>query len=123
MDFPNLSEIVTNVNIPNVGQIPNLPIGAVVETNAVFSSDNVTPVLAGAIPTEIYPLVSRICGQQQEVSDAIAERDLRRIFNAFANDPLVTCNMEDAKKLFCEMIDNTKEYLKDYDLCRVGKSK
>jgi len=29
-----LGDIVTNVNIPNYGQIPNLPIGAVVETNA-----------------------------------------------------------------------------------------
>lgn len=111
-----LIELVTNVNIPNVGQIPNLPIGAVVETNAVFSSDNVTPVLAGAIPTEIYPLISRICGQQQEVSDAIAERDLGRIFNAFANDPLVTCSFSEAKSLFEEMIKNTKKYLDMYDI-------
>ena len=111
-----LIELVTNVNIPNVGQIPNLPIGAVVETNAVFRSDNVTPVLAGAIPTEIYPLVSRICGQQQEVSDAIAERDLGRIFNAFANDPLVTCSYSEAKSLFEEMIENTKKYLDMYDI-------
>lgn len=111
-----LIELVTNVNIPNVGQIPNLPIGAVVETNAVFSSDNVTPVLAGAIPTEIYPLISRICGQQQEVSDAIAERDLGRIFNAFANDPLVTCSYSEAKSLFEKMIKNTKKYLDMYDI-------
>lgn len=111
-----LIELVTNVNIPNVGQIPNLPIGAVLETNAVFSSDNVTPVLAGAIPTEIYPLISRICGQQQEVSDAIAERDLGRIFNAFANDPLVTCSYSEAKSLFEKMIKNTKKYLDMYDI-------
>ena len=38
-----LRELVTNVNIPNRGQIPNLPIGAVVETNAVFRDDSVTP--------------------------------------------------------------------------------
>ena len=32
-----LHEFVTNVNLPNMGQIPNLPMGAVVETNAYFS--------------------------------------------------------------------------------------
>ena len=31
-----LRDLVTNVNIPNLGQIPNLPFGAVVETNAHF---------------------------------------------------------------------------------------
>ena len=55
-----LGDFVTNVNIPNVGQIPNLPLGAVVETNAVFRSDTITPVFAGEIPGEIYSLISRI---------------------------------------------------------------
>ena len=111
-----LCELVTNVNIPNVGQIPNLPMGAVVESNAVFSADNVTPVFAGEIPSEIYPLVSKISGEQEEVSAAIAERDINRIFNAFANDPLTTCSYDEAKKLFKEMVENTKEYLTMFDL-------
>ncbi len=111
-----LREMVTNVNLPNRGQIPNLPRGAVVETNAVFRSGQVTPVLAGDIPMSIYPLVSRICGEQEVVSDAIARRDVKAIFYAFANDPLVTCSYFDAKKLFREMCENTKEYLTMYDL-------
>ena len=111
-----LSDLVTNVNIPNRGQIPNLPMGAVVETNAVFRSDSVTPVLAGEVPKEIYPLVSRVCAEQELVSEAIAERDIEKIFMAFANDPLVTCGIENARKLFDEMVDNTKKYLTDYNL-------
>ena len=99
-----LCDLVTNVNIPNIGQIPNLPLGAVVETNAAFRAGSVVPVMAGEIPAEIYPLVSRICG------------DLDLIFNCFANDPLVTCSIKDAKKLFREMIENTKEYLTMYEL-------
>ena len=108
--------LVTNVNLPNRGQIPNLPLGAVVETNAVFSDRSVTPVLAGEIPQEIYPLVSRICAEQELVSEGIAKRDLNMIFNAFVSDPLVTCSYEDAKALFKEMVLNTKEYLTSYDL-------
>ena len=111
--------LVTNVNIPNVGQIPNLPLGAVVETNAVFRSGSVTPVMAGEIPTEIHSLVSRICTEQEMLDKALANRDLGMLFNAFAADPLVTCCYEDAKKLFNEMVLNTKEYLGSYDLSKL----
>ncbi len=111
-----LTELVTNVNLPNRGQIPNLPMGAVVETNAVFRANSLNPVFAGPIPKEIYPLVSRICGEQELVSEGIAERDVEKIFNAFANDPLVTCGVEDARKLFDEMCENTKKYLTMYNL-------
>ena len=108
--------MVTNVNLPNYGQIPNLPLGAVVETNAVFGSGSVTPVMAGPIPTEIHPLVGHICTEQEMLSDAIANRDLDMIFNVFANDPLVTCSMDEAKALFREMVLATKDYLTSYDL-------
>ncbi len=111
-----LCELVTNVNIPNKGQIPNLPIGAIVETNAVFRANSLEPVFAGEIPKEIYTLVTRICGGQEALNEAIAERDLDKIFAVFANDPLVTCSYADAKKLFKEMVLNTKKYLADYDL-------
>ncbi len=111
-----LCDLVTNVNIPNVGQIPNLPIGAVVETNAVFRANSLTPVFAGEIPASIYPLVSRVCTQQECISAAIAERDIEKIFACFVNDPLVTCSIEDSRKLFAEMCENTKEYLTSYDL-------
>lgn len=111
-----LCELCTNVNIPNVGQIPNLPLGAVVETNAVFRAGTLTPVMAGNVPDSIYPLVSRICLGQENISNAVAERDLDKLFCVFANDPLVSCSMEDAKKLFDEMIENTKEYLTSFNL-------
>ena len=110
-----LGDFVTNVNLPNRGQIPNLPSGAVVETNASFTSGTVTPIVAGDIPKEIYPLISRICTMQEVVSDAIADRDVEKIFNVFSNDPLVTCSLDDARELFFKMLRNTKAYLKDYN--------
>ncbi|MBQ3018244.1 MAG: alpha-glucosidase/alpha-galactosidase [Clostridia bacterium] len=111
-----LCDLVTNVNIPNVGQIPNLPLGAVVETNAVFTSNSLRPVMAGNIPNSIYPLVSKICTEQESVAEAIKNRDIEAIFNVFASDPLVTCNQADARKMFDEMVENTKAYLTDYNL-------
>ena len=111
-----LTELITNVNLPNRGQIPGLPLGAVVETNAVFRSGNVTPVLAGELPPSIYPLVARVCGQQERLSECLAKRDVEGIFQVFSNDPLVTCSLADARKLFDEMCRNTAKYLGSYKL-------
>lgn len=111
-----LCDFVTNVNVPNVGQIPNLPLGAVVESNASFCSGSVTPVMAGNIPTAILPLIGRACAQQEALNTAIANRDLEAIFNVFVNDPLVTCSESDARKLFNKMCENTKKYLSSYGL-------
>ena len=109
-----LSEMITNVNLPNIGQIPNLPLGAVVETNAIFRDNGVVPVSAGELPISIYPLISRIVAEQEMVVEAALTRDLELAFLAFANDPLVTISVADARKLFDEMVDNTKQYLTDY---------
>ena len=106
-----LGDLVTNVNIPNVGQIPNLPAGAVVETNAHFTSDSLTPLFAGNIPEPIYPMISRISGEQQLAVRAGLERNLNMAFEAFVTDPLVTCSLGDSKKLFNEMIENTSKYI------------
>ena len=102
--------------MPNLGQTPNLPLGAVVETNAVFRSDSVTPVMSGEVPESIYPLVSRVCAEQEAVSTAIANRDVEAVFNCFVADPLVTCSYDEARELFREMVMSTKKYLTSYDL-------
>ena len=109
-----LSEMITNVNLPNMGQIPNLPLGAVVETNATFRDDKVIPVMAGNIPTSIHPLIARIVDEQEMIVEAALNRDLELAFVAFANDPLVRLSVEDARKLFDEMVENTKAYLTEY---------
>lgn len=109
-----LSTLKTNVNIPNRGQISNLPLGAVVETNAYFSSGTVSPIFSGEIPKNIYPLVSRIVSEQEILSDAAANRDLDGAFLAFVCDPLVTTDLCDSRRLFDEMVFNTKEYLTEY---------
>jgi alpha-galactosidase len=106
-----LGGFLTNVNIPNVGQMPQLPIGAIVETNAYFSSDSVRPVYAGVLPDNVHALVERICREQQTVLDGIFNDDYELVFTAFLNSPNVPLKIEDARKLFDEMIENTKNYL------------
>ena len=109
-----LGDLITNVNIPNIGQITNLPKGAVVETNSIFSANSITPVVAGDIPKSIYPLISRESGNQQLLMEAIAERNLDKAFLAFVNDPLVRLTREKAREMFDRMVDATSEYLTMY---------
>ena len=109
-----LGDMVTNVNVPNRGQIPNLPLGAVVETNAHFTTNTVTPLFSGEIPGTVFPLISRICGQQNLTVKAALTRDLELAFQVFANDPLVRLPLAEARALFDEMVENTKKYLTSY---------
>ena len=111
-----LCRLVTNVNLPNRGQIPNLPMGAVVETNACFRSNMAEPLFAGEVPEAIHPLIMRIADEQLTVVHGGINRDLKEVFKAFVNNPLVDIPVTDAKKLFSEMVNNTKAYLPDYDL-------
>ncbi len=109
-----LGDLVTNVNLPNMGQIPNLPLGAIVETNAAFTSDSVIPVMAGELPKGPLGLIMPHVTNQQLILDAVQNRDLETAFMAFAKDPLIRIDLNDARKLFNEMVENTKEYLGDY---------
>lgn len=109
-----LHEMITNVNIPNQGQVSNLPLGAVVETNAIFRTDEVRPIFAGAIPKQLYALITHIVGEQEMLDEAISERSLEKVFNVFAYDQQVKISLAQAKCLFDKMIENTKEYLKEY---------
>lgn len=111
-----LGDLITNVNLPNRGQAPDLPKDVVVETNAVFTKDSVRPVLAGEMPIPIRNLVMRQVFNQETVVRAGFERDIELAFQAFVNDPLVTIDLQDARALFMEMLENTKEYLPGYGI-------
>lgn len=106
-----LERTISNVNLPNMGQIPNLPLGTVVETNAVFEKDHIAPVIAGNIPDNIKELIMPHVHNQGDIADGALTYDKERVFKAFLNDPLMTIGAEDARKLFDEMLENTKEYL------------
>lgn len=107
-----LGDMVSNVNVPNRGQIPNLPLGAVVETNALFGLDRIEPVYAGPIPGAILPLAARHVYNQENALRAALACDRTLGFAAFINDPqLGAVSLEDGKKLFDDMLENQRAYL------------
>ena len=107
-----LGDLVSNVNIPNRGQIPNLPIGAVVETNAIFGFDRIEPVYAGPVPANILPLIARHVYNQENTLRAALDCDRKLGYTTFMNDPLMAAVMPDeGKQLFDDMLENQKKYL------------
>lgn len=109
-----LKSYVTNVNLPNNGQITNLPQGAVVETNAYFSGDNITPLCAGEIPDNVNHLIIRHVYNQENTVKSVLAGDYEGVFKSFINDPNMQLSMTDARALFNKMLEGTKKYLPDY---------
>ena len=109
-----LTEMVTNVNLPNVGQAAGLPLGAIVETNAVFSRDSVRPVFAGALPPAVRGMQTRHAESQLDLVDAGLRKDLGLAFAVFLRDNLMTLPVTRAEELFAKLTSNTKAYLEGW---------
>jgi alpha-galactosidase len=108
-------DIVSNVNMPNRGQIDYLPEGSIVESNCEFSKNSIKPIAAKSLPKEVENLIIRNCINIDVTYQGIKERNLSKIFEAFINQPLCSVlSYNDGRKLFKEMINNAKKYLEDY---------
>lgn len=109
-----LGRFVSNVNIPNYdGQISNFPKDAVVETNAVFSRDEINPVFSGACPEEIKALTMPHIENHERILQGALNVDFDQIYLAFMSDPLVKGRISfgDGEALLKEMLRNTAAYL------------
>ena len=109
------STVISNVNMPNRGQAPQLPEGAIVETNCVFTNGQVKPIVSKPLPLGAANLVLQNCLNQEALYEGIKARDLNAIYQTFVNQPLCsTLTFEESKALFKEMCFNTREYLDPY---------
>lgn len=108
-----LGDMLTNTNLPNIGQVANLPRGVVVETNALFTHNSVLPVMAGELPGGVLGLVMPHAVNQLNILNAAMNCDKKLAFQAFLNEPLMQIELKDAKTLFEEMLYNTASYLPD----------
>ncbi|ADN01767.1 glucosidase [Spirochaeta thermophila] len=101
-----VEETVSNVNLPNRGQIANLPPDTVVETNALFRYDSVQPVQAGALPSSLLAFLASHAAQQETILRAGLQRDPELAFRAFCADPLAAhLSPSEAERLFSLMLE------------------
>lgn len=106
-----LGDLVTNINLENTGQISNMPLHAVVETNAHFSRDSVYPLAAGALPAGIAPLINQHSANQELIIEAALTENTELAFQAFYNDPSNHLPVDDSWEFFNKMLQLNRECL------------
>ncbi len=108
---------VTNVNLPNVGQVDGIEEGAVVETNATIRAGEVKPVAAGGFPRPVRSLISGHVNTIETVIEASREGDVDHAFEGFLIDQQIrTLQTDEARELFADLVAAESEYLEDWDL-------
>lgn len=112
-----LGPVKTNVNVPNRGQVAELPAGAVVETNALVTEHKVEPLVPDEMPRGVRNLVETHVHNQETLVRAGFEGDLDLAFQAFLADPLVGNADRDAVgDMFRDLVAAERSYLSAYDL-------
>jgi len=114
-----LKDMTTNVNLPNRGQITNLPLGTAVETNAHFTKDSVVPLDTGKMTEETAALVRRHAQNQKDFVEAWFTWDKRALREIFCGDPAVArLDQAAGERLFEEMIQKNRDCLEPFLLER-----
>ncbi len=116
MALLGIQPLDTNVNLPNRGQIPGLPLGAIVETNAQFRKDSLTPVIPAPLPENVLSLVRRVVEVQQLTLEAAMAKDVDLAFQALLLDPLCRISVDRAWEMFQEMLQANAAMLPGWDI-------
>ena len=92
------------LNLPNQGQISNLPLGAVVETHGVFDSSGAHPLPVGELPPRIADIVNRHIYNQELIVESALTGDHQLAIKALTNDPLVQ-KIDKVVNMYWELIN------------------
>ncbi len=88
--FVTGSEFIDVGNVPNVGQVANLPMGSVLETPVLVTASGFRPITVGPLPEPVRTWVER-CARVEDLSvEAAMEGDLDKALKALSLDPVVS---------------------------------
>jgi alpha-galactosidase/6-phospho-beta-glucosidase family protein len=105
---------VNIVNLPNAGQVRELPLGAVVETYGVLNGNGASGIVFGELPPPVAAFVHPHVSNQEAMVQAGLTGNKDLAFRAFLNDPLVG-NQPDAGQMFEEMFEAQAAYLPQFE--------
>ncbi|HCC78570.1 MAG: hypothetical protein A2X25_09645 [Chloroflexi bacterium GWB2_49_20] len=100
-------------NLPNEGQISNLPLGATVETPVVVDGEGIHPVHVGALPEPVAELLRRETTVSQLCVDAAIEGDRKKALQCLLLDPVIN-DIDLAKQILDDYLSSYKDYLPQF---------
>jgi alpha-galactosidase len=106
-----LESLTTNVNMENRGQVTNLPLGSVVETNAQITANRIDPLPSDALPVSLVPLVLQHCHNQESIIEAALSGDKDLAFQAVCSDPTTSLDKDTAWDMFGQMLSANRGFI------------
>lgn len=103
------------VNLPNVGQIDNLPRGAVVETLGLVDSAGFAPIAIGPLPELLRGFTEVHCHVQKMTLEAALSGNRKLALEALMLDPLCAkLAPSQTRKMGLDLMEATREYLPQF---------
>ncbi|MDD2710304.1 MAG: hypothetical protein PHV34_20160 [Verrucomicrobiae bacterium] len=106
--------LITPLNLPNCGQIDNLPRGVVVETLACLSGDDIQPLAVGSVPEAVLHSLMQHIPNQEMIVEAGLTGNRELAIMALANDPAVP-NPDIARKMGEDFFENFRLFLPQFN--------
>jgi alpha-galactosidase len=101
------------LNLPNHGQISNLPAGAIVETPVVMTGRGPRPMMMGALPGPVAELCRREIATSQLAVDAGVLASRQAALQCLLIDPVVT-DIDTAEKILDAYLNEYAPYLPNW---------
>lgn len=100
-------------NLPNMGQITNLPLGAIVETPVHVNGAGIHPVHVGPLPESIAELCRRELMVARLGIDAAVEGNYQKALQCLLLDPIIA-DMDIAKNILDDYLKTYKDHLPQF---------
>ena len=103
------------MNLPNAGQITNLPYEAIVETYGVIDSAGPHAIMFGAVPAPVQNILEHHIRQQEMTVEAASKGSRETALQVLLNDPLSSrLTIPLAKQMLEELLEANKHYLPNF---------
>ncbi|MBV9545774.1 MAG: hypothetical protein JOY61_15495 [Chloroflexi bacterium] len=117
----NGRSVRTIVNLPNTGQVDELPRGAVVETLAEMTSAGAFPHAVGKIPLGVLSTLQPHVVNQELIVQASLTGDYKLALQAMVNDPLVH-DQKTARALLDDLLEAHADLLPQFKKRAVARA-
>jgi len=98
------------LNVPNQGQIDNLPRNAVVECIALVERDSYKPLAAGKLPLVLENLIHPHVICQEMLVEAAVEKNREKAIMSLVLDPIIT-DLERGRNMAEELLSANEGWL------------